>query len=189
MRSELVHERIPRKYVPDQVWNTPSAGLTKSLAITDRKIDSHLVDTKKVESWTNLHAFTASLFGRGLIKWRYMGILIFHDALEEKYTGISQEANIKAMAQWVRHAGEAMFLTLRSQEPTCNMDGVDTTGELYRGEAGFCPERWTFWIKRAFELTQEVSENLRPLVLSAAHRMVDISMLGAARLMYGLAVG
>lgn len=117
------------------------------------------------------------------MRWRYIGILIFHDTLEQNSTGQSQEADIQAMAQWVRHAGEAMFLTLQQREPISNLASVDTTGELYWGEAGFCPERWSFWVKQAFKLAQEAPEHLRPLVLSAAHRMVDISVLGAASLM------
>lgn len=109
--------------------------------------------------------------------------MVFHDTLEQNSTGKNQEANIQAMAQWIRHAGEAMFLTLRQREPISNLHGVGTTGELYWGEAGFCPERWSFWIKQVFKLAQVAPEHLRPLVLSSAHRMVDISVLGAASLM------
>ncbi|KAJ5378133.1 uncharacterized protein N7496_005542 [Penicillium cataractarum] len=62
-------------------------------------IFGRFVDAQKVKSWINLHAFTAALFGRGLMNWRYVGILIFHDTLEQNSTGQSQEANIQAMAQ------------------------------------------------------------------------------------------
>jgi hypothetical protein len=155
----------------------------------DHGISGRFVDTRKVESWTNLHAFTATQFGQGLMHWRYIGIMIFCDTLEQNSTGKNQEANIQAMAQWVRHAGETMFLTLRQREPISNLDGVDTTGELYSGEAGFCPERWSFWIKQDFKLAQVAPEHLKPLLLSSAHRMVDILVLGAASLMKKQAVG
>ncbi|OKP05938.1 hypothetical protein PENSUB_6658 [Penicillium subrubescens] len=111
---------------------------------TDEGIYGRVVDAEDVESWTNLHAFTAKLFGLGLIHWKYIGTLIFHDALEQTSTGQYQEAIIQAMAQWVRHAGEAMSLILRRQEAAAKFKGADTTGKLCLGSASFCAGRWLF---------------------------------------------
>ncbi|GLI79513.1 hypothetical protein PoHVEF18_007850 [Penicillium ochrochloron] len=66
---------------------------------TDKGIYGRVVDAEDVEAWTNVHAFTAKLFGLGIIHWRYIGTLIFHEALEQTSTGKEQEANIQAMAQ------------------------------------------------------------------------------------------
>lgn len=79
---------------------------------TDKGIYGRVVDAEDVEAWTNVHASTAKLFGLGIIHWRCIGTLIFHEALEQTSTGKEQEANIQAMAQWVHHAGDAMFLAL-----------------------------------------------------------------------------
>lgn len=75
-----------------------------------------------------------------------------------------------------------MFLTLHRQEAAVNFKDADTAGELYSGEASFCPQQWSFWIIGAFQLRYEVPVGLRSLALNVAHQMVDVSDSGATKL-------
>ena len=95
--------------------------LTKS---TTEPYDADAAFTSKhVGAWVSQHAFLALLASFGKVELCLFGLWVMRDAFEESTTPQSADADAAAAAQWILHAGQALFRFV--QVPKLISPGVD----------------------------------------------------------------
>lgn len=65
------------------------------------------------------------------------------------------DGSVPAAAQWIFHAGRAIFACDEQVEPSPQGGDPMRGGALWNGKSGFSKERWSLWKKR-FEWVQGV---------------------------------
>ena len=130
---------------------------------------------KHVRSWINQHAFIAMLASFGRVELCVFGLWVMRDAFEESSTPESLDADASAAAQWILHAGQALFRFVQVPR-LISPDGffeVADHGLLYEGEKGNSLQRWQFW-RAGFETLAESpasNDEARSLARRAARLM------------------
>ena len=106
--------------------------------------------------WKNLNAFAARLTTAKCQDFLNFGLWSLRDALEQKQTDIlSLDGHAPAAAQWMLHAGQAIFECEEEIKPSATGGDPYRPGELWSGKHGFCRKRWEFW-KQRFAWVAEV---------------------------------
>ena len=146
-------------------------------------------DQSKCRSqWLNINAFAARITaGSCAAEFSLFGLWSLREALEEEPLQddawsrwaeadpdkiLSKlDGSVPTAAQWIFHAGRALFTCEDQIEPSPNRGNPMKGGALWGGKSGFCRERWDLWKKR-FEWVQGVT-TLEASTKEAAKKAVE----------------
>ncbi|KAK8034429.1 hypothetical protein PG993_009424 [Apiospora rasikravindrae] len=138
--------------------------------------DDETEQAKITRSWINFHAFAARLNGKGVTDWWDIPLWMLRQGLEEDLSTAPKlhDCHIMTAAQIVEHSGAIMLAT--KVIPTEKLDDTEkrmfAPGSLFKGEAGYTPERWTFWARRLREEAEKCSsDEVKNAALRAARLM------------------
>ncbi|KAK8046766.1 hypothetical protein PG996_014830 [Apiospora saccharicola] len=141
-------------------------------------VDDETEQAKITSAWVNFHAFAARLNGKGVTDWWDIPLWMLRQGLEEDLSAAPKlhDCHIMTAAQIIEHSG-AIMLAIKVL-PSEQLDDADkrmfAVGSLFRGEAGYTPERWTFWSQRLREEARKCSsDEVKNTALRAA-RMMEI---------------
>ncbi|KAK5807636.1 hypothetical protein VI817_001894 [Penicillium citrinum] len=124
--------------------------------------------------WINLNSFAARLVGTELVDWETFPIWSLRDAFEEPFrTRVENDVYDLIAAQWVFNAGKLIY-AVSCEESTVENPRITKGGPLFNGESGFNVKRWEFWKKRAQEMKEVVSEDVKGIAASVVEKMVEI---------------
>ncbi|KAJ5241680.1 uncharacterized protein N7469_000007, partial [Penicillium citrinum] len=124
--------------------------------------------------WINLNSFAARLVGTELVDWETFPIWSLRDAFEEPFrTRVENDVYDLIAAQWVFNAGKLIY-AVSCEESTVENPRITKGGPLFDGESGFNVKRWEFWKKRAQEMKEVVSEDVKGIAASVVEKMVEI---------------
>ncbi|KAJ5979703.1 hypothetical protein N7481_007001 [Penicillium waksmanii] len=126
------------------------------------------------KEWINTNAFTARLIGAKIVNWETFPIWALREAFEEPFRSVA-ENDIHALvaAQWIFHAGKIIY-ELSVEESLVENPRITKGGSLFDGESGFNIKRWAFWKKRAGELNNEASDEVRGIASAVVEKMSEI---------------
>ncbi|KAK8038118.1 hypothetical protein PG994_014885 [Apiospora phragmitis] len=138
--------------------------------------DDEKEQSKITRSWINFHAFAARLNGKGVTDWWDIPLWMLRQGLEEDLSAAPKlhDCHIMTAAQIIEHSGAIMLAT--KVIPTEELDDTEkrmfAAGCLFKGEAGYTPERWTFWSRRLREEAEKCSsDEVKNAALRAARLM------------------
>jgi len=79
--------------------------------------------------------------------------------------------DVTAAAQWVLYA--APVIRSKTERPECVTRSLPANTGLWKGDAGFSPERWSFWKERfqALAEREDLGQDMRAIAKEAADRM------------------
>jgi len=102
---------------------------------------------EKAGEWLNLNSFTARITSEGLIDGSILGLWEIREALEEENsTKAIANCNISVASEWIIRSGTKLYSEVLNAAPLDESEARATMGgDLYKGQAGFCQERWDFW--------------------------------------------
>lgn len=121
-----------------------------------------------------MNAFVARLNGAGIVKWEEFAIWALRKSFEEPFsTTVENDINAVIAAQWIFYAGKFIFDLSLEESPVEN-PRITKPGSIFDGESGFTVKRWTFWKKRATEISQEVSDEAREIAIAVVEKMSGI---------------
>ncbi|KAK8002815.1 hypothetical protein PG989_002534 [Apiospora arundinis] len=140
--------------------------------------DSEAEQGKINSSWINFHAFAARLNGKGVTDWWDIPLWMLRQGLEEDLSAEDKlhDCHIMTAAQIIEHSGAIMLATkvLAHEELDAQDKRMFAAGSLFKGEAGYSLERWTFWTGRLREEAEKCkSDEVKNAALRAA-RLMDI---------------
>lgn len=141
-------------------------------------VDDETEQANITSAWINFHAFAARLNGKGVTDWWDIPLWMLRQGLEEDLSATPKlhDCHIMTAAQIIEHSGAIMFATkVLPSEPLDDTDKrMFAAGSLFKGEAGYTPERWTFWSRRLREEAEKCSsDEVKNTALRAA-RMMEI---------------
>lgn len=114
--------------------------------------------------WLNVNAFAARITAcQCAAEFQTFGLWSLREALEEgswEEDGANEvqstlDGSVPAAAQWIFHAGRAIFACELEIEPSPRVGDPLRGGALWDGKSEFSKERWSLWKKR-FEWMQRV---------------------------------
>ncbi|KAK7966692.1 uncharacterized protein PG986_000969 [Apiospora aurea] len=138
--------------------------------------DDETEHAKITQSWINFHAFAARLNGKGVTDWWDIPLWMLRQGLEEDLSSAPKlhDCHIMTAAQIVEHSGAIMLATkvIPKEELDETEKRMFAPGSLFKGEAGYTPERWTFWARRLREEAAKCSsDEVKNAALRAARLM------------------
>ncbi|KAH6695383.1 hypothetical protein F5X68DRAFT_198355 [Plectosphaerella plurivora] len=113
----------------------------------------------EIAGYTNLNAFMALLWSRGLIEGYDFALWQLRSAFEEDVADKEEATQLAAAAAyWAIHAGSRLRqLVLDPPKLSGPEERSLSAGDKFGGASGYSEERWAFWIK-AFEARADGSD-------------------------------
>ena len=128
--------------------------------------------------WVRFHAFSARLFGAGVVDSTNQIIWMLRDALEEdtgKKSASARDRDLSVAAAYIEYAGPLLAeAVVRTPTPSLSKEDERLLrgGPLYSGPAGLQSERWLFWLRRFREVAEGAAgEDAKALALRSARLM------------------
>ena len=128
--------------------------------------------------WVRFHAFSARLFGAGVVDYTNQIVWMLRDALEEdtgKKAGGARDRDLVVAAVYIEYAGPLLAeAVVRTPNPSLSKEDerLLRAGPLYAGQAGLQSDRWLFWLRRFREEAERASgDEARSLALHSARLM------------------
>jgi hypothetical protein len=156
--------------------------------IIDGQVSRSATDVKKFEivpimmreipsseessKWLSLNSFVARLKREDLIYGTYFAIWQLRDAVEEE-NPVREVANCKisVACEWIIRSGIELYREALNGV-TQGDESVMSSGPLYKGQLGLCPERWLFWKSRLSNVSMdEVDEEVVKMAQQAVGEM------------------
>ncbi|KAF3483484.1 uncharacterized protein GIQ15_02808 [Arthroderma uncinatum] len=122
---------------------------------SDRRQISHAYDAAG-QHWINYHAFSAACIRDGVLDDPYWAYVVIIDGFERKVRlpiSPQQDVDIAAASQYFIHGACNILRNCQNKEGEKH-GGWDDESELWKGEKGLSPERWSFWKERMGILSQ-----------------------------------
>ncbi|KAM5444388.1 hypothetical protein MferCBS31731_000907 [Microsporum ferrugineum] len=117
---------------------------------SDRRQMKHVSDPAG-QNWINYHAFSAACIREGILTDLYWAYIIIVDGLERKVRypiTPQQDADVAAACQYFIHGASHILRNGCQPEYGETLRGWGDESELWQGEKGLTPGRWTFWGER-----------------------------------------
>lgn len=141
-------------------------------------VDDEAEQAVIIRSWANFHAFAAKLNGQGVTDWWDIPLWMLRQGLEEDLSTAPKlhDCHIMAAAQIIVYSGAIMLAT--KVMPEEQLDDTEkrmfSAGSLFKGEAGYTLERWTFWARRLHEEAEKCSSDEVKNSAMRAARLMEI---------------
>lgn len=157
--TDLIAAFRDHKIEGHEEYNYLYSSLTDfSLACREAYNDSPDPDASDVEidAWANLNFFYARITERGLHDLSIYAIWCLRTALENEAQDDAEgtalqkyNVYVPAAASWIFGLGRALYTKDTDLTPSDRKQGnPGKGGELWKGKAAFCKERWALWKER-----------------------------------------